>query len=327
MRGVVCAGWLVFLVGAGQAAAEGTEVKLTSLTSVRFASADEGRAVLTAADAFTAGLSRFDIQCRMKTDREVQLADWKRFVAEHVRTWEPAEMEAVTQSLTRLSERLGDFRLPLPTTLLLVRTNGDEEGGAAYTRGTAIILPTRVLAYQPNQLDRLLAHELFHILSRHDGATRVKLYRIIGFESCEPIDPPSSLAPRRITNPDAPLIDCTIELPVTNIKDVKTVTAAPILYSTRPYDAARGGSLFEYLTFRLFVVEQQGGRWQPVLARGEPFVIDPRKEPAFLDKVGRNTSYIIHPDEILADNFVRLVMGDKDLETPRIIEEMRRALR
>ena len=34
----------------------------------------------------------------------------------------------------------------------------------------------------------------------------------------------------------------------------------------------------------------------------------PEKEPAFLDKIGKNTNYIIHPDEILADNFVRLVM-------------------
>ena len=35
----------------------------------------------------------------------------------------------------------------------------------------------------------------------------------------------------------------------------------------------------------------------------------------------------IHPDEILADNFVRLVMGDKDVPTPRIIDEMRKLLR
>ena len=56
-------------------------------------------------------------------------------------------------------------------------------------------------------------------------------------------------------------------------------------------------------------------------------VIDPKKEPAFFEKVGKNTNYIIHPDEILADNFVHLVIGTKNLSTPRIIDEMRAALK
>ena len=64
----------------------------------------------------------------------------------------------------------------------------------------------------------------------------------------------------------------------------------------------------------------------PVLRQGEPVVIDAPKEPAFFEKVGKNTNYIIHPDEILADNFVRLIMEDQDVATPRIIDEMRQIL-
>src|SRR5207247_3590346 len=103
---------------------------------VHFASVDQGRAVLLAGDVFTASLSRFDLQCRMKTDKDVSLADWKQFVAEHVRRWEPSEIETVAQSLARLSQRLADFRLPLPPVVTLVRTTGEEEADAAYTRGT-----------------------------------------------------------------------------------------------------------------------------------------------------------------------------------------------
>src|SRR5207237_3503105 len=137
---------------------------------------------LTAGDSFTASLSRFDLQCRLKTDKDVTLADWKQFVAQHVRPWEPAEIEAVSQSLQRLQKRLAEFRLPLPPVIRLVRTTGEEESNAAYTRGTSIALPTKVMKYDEAQLDRLLAHELFHIMSRHDGAVRSKLYKIIGFE-------------------------------------------------------------------------------------------------------------------------------------------------
>ena len=96
--------------------------------------------------------------------------------------------------------------------------------------------------------------------------------------------------------------------------------------SVKEYDAKKGGSFFQYLTFRLLVVEKKGDRWQPMLLDGEPIVIDAKKEPAFYEKIGKNTNYVIHPDEILADNFVHLVMEDQDLMTPRIVKEMRLTL-
>src|SRR5205823_2035438 len=71
---------------------EKAEIPLTPAAVVRFASLDEGRAILTADDAFTASLSRFDLQCRLKTDKEATLADWKPFVAQHVRPWEQGEI-------------------------------------------------------------------------------------------------------------------------------------------------------------------------------------------------------------------------------------------
>ena len=74
-------------------------VRLTDRTEIRFATPDEGRAILTADDPFTANLSRFDLQCRLKTDKDVTLAGWKQFVAEHVRAWEPAEIDSIGESL------------------------------------------------------------------------------------------------------------------------------------------------------------------------------------------------------------------------------------
>jgi hypothetical protein len=297
--------WLA-IVGAAVAADDAAlPIEIAGGTTARLATVEEGRTVLTAEDAFTKSLSRFDLQSRLKSGEEVQLAAWKEFVAGHVRPWDEAQTKAVTESFARLSKRLEGYQLPLPKKILLIHTTGQEEGNAAYTRGAAIVLPDKVLAYSPGQLDRLLAHELFHIMSRHDGALRQRLYRIIGFEVCDPIELPPSLAPRKITNPDAPLTDCTIEL---RTADGKVVTGAPVLYaSVKEYDAARGGSFFQFLTFRVLVVERKDERWQPMLLEnGEPIVIDAKKEPTFYDKIGKNTNYIIHPAD-LADNFVHLV--------------------
>jgi len=322
---VLTASFLSFVVLAADARPQ-KPIAFTPSTEIRFASPDEARQILTAKDAFTSSMSRFDLQCRLKTDKDVSLDDWKHFTAEHVRAWEANEIATVSGSLARLKTPIADLRLPLPSVIQLIRTTGDEENNAAYTRDNAIVLPKRVLSYDQTQLDRLLAHELFHLLSRHDGAVRARLYKIIGFEVCEPIEVPASLASRRVTNPDAPLVDCTIKL---SAKDGATVVGAPVLYSqTKDYDAKSGKSLFQSFVFRLMVVERQreNGPWRPVLKNGQPVVTNPREEQAFLDKIGQNTNYIIHPDEILADNFVRLVLHDQNVPTPRIIDEMRRVL-
>ncbi|HEX5104412.1 MAG TPA: hypothetical protein VFV87_11405 [Pirellulaceae bacterium] len=218
---------VVCFAPAGAALADDApKLEIAAGAAVRFASVEEGRTVLQSDDAFTRSLSPFDLQSRMKSAEKVQLEAWKDFVAQHVRPWEEEDVKAVTESVTRLSKRLAKYRLPLPKEIVLVRTSGEEEGNAAYTRGTAIVLPDKVLKYSPQQLDRLLTHELLHILSRHDGALRQRLYRIVGFEVCDPIAMPESLAPRKITNPDAPLVDCVIEL---TADDGQTYTAAPVL--------------------------------------------------------------------------------------------------
>lgn len=312
---------LVVMLGARSLAVD--DLPLLGETRLRFASLEDGQAAMIADDDFVRSLSRFDLQVRLQSAEPVTLDQWRDFAKAEVRAWEPAQIERVTESIERLRTRLSKLKLPLPDVVLLVRTTGKEESGAAYTRGTAIVLPDKVLAYRPDPLDRLIAHELFHIMSRHDKTLRSDLYRVIGFQTCPPIALPASLAPRKITNPDAPLVDCYIEI----ADGDKTYTAAPVLYSSKKeYDAKAGGSLFSYLTFRLLVIEQRDGAWQPAMKGDQPVVIDPKGVPAFFEKIGKNTTYIIHPDEILADNFVHLVMGAANLATPRVVERMGRIL-
>jgi hypothetical protein len=42
--------------------------------------------------------------------------------------------------------------------------------------------------------------------------------------------------------------------------------------------------------------------------------------------VGRNTDYIIHPEEILAENFALLVLGAGNVPSPEVLTRMREAL-
>ena len=50
-------------------------------------------------------------------------------------------------------------------------------------------------------------------------------------------------------------------------------------------------------------------------------LLKPDDVPDYFAKIGRNTGYIIHPEEVLAENFVLLVRGKSDVPTPRKSEE------
>lgn len=308
---------------------------LTAETQVEFASLEAGRSLVSTPDTFIKALSRFDRQVRLQTDGDATEAALLEFLAGEVVAWDDAAVEQdaavettrsmVTQSLARIRPKLEPFHLPLPKTVLLVQMSGKDEANAAYTRGTAIMLPKpRLLKLKPNDLDRLLLHELFHVLSRNAPELRRDLYRIVGFHVCAPMALPPAMAELKLTNPDAPLIDCRIEL----TDDGETCWAAPILYSSSAtYDAIKKPPLFQYLTFRLMKLEEHDGRWRPLVKEGEPVLIDPAQSKSFAEQIGQNTKYIIHPDEVLADNFVFTVMQTEKLPSPEIIERMSARLR
>ena len=63
-----------------------------------------------------------------------------------------------------------------------------------------------------------------------------------------------------------------------------------------------------------------------MLRDGQPHLLDAEKTASYHEQIGKNTRYIIHPDEILADNFVHLVNQTKDLPSPKIVASMRKKL-
>lgn len=317
--------WMLGLVGLSSAGADDAAepFALTETAKVVFADAAAGRAVLLADDDFSRRLSRFDLQSRLQTDKEVTREDWRKALGEEVTEWPAEDRAKILQTLETLKPRLAKFRLPLPKEILFIRTTGKEESDAAYTRANAIVLPAAKIRHQQPQLESLITHELFHVLSRHDATVRAALYKIVGFSIEGEAEIPQSLDDRRITNPDAPRLDCYIQLK----NDEQTVTAVPILYATpKEFDAKQGRRMFDYLTFRLLVVDKQEAKWRARMMGEQPVVLDPKKIENFFDQVGRNTSYIWHPDEILADNFVHLISGRQKLATPRVTEEMAKVL-
>jgi hypothetical protein len=278
-----------------------------------FANVDQARQILGTRDAFVERMSPFDRAARLKTSRVVTEAEYLDFAASAALGWEEADRRAISAAYEGVQARIRALRLPLPAQFLVVKTTGTEEGDTAYTRQTAVMIPRSKVR---DNLPRLLAHELFHIASRANPALAERLYAVIGFTRCTEASYPAELAARKLTNPDAPRNDYCIHVTL----DRQSVVATPILFSrVESYDPARGGEFFDYLQLGLLV------RTEPGAALSTQRVVGLQQVTGFFEQVGQNTQYVIHPEEILADNFALLVL-DVNGKSPAVLTGMRRTL-
>ncbi|MEF8787985.1 MAG: hypothetical protein V5A84_02835 [Planctomycetota bacterium] len=177
----------------------------------------------------------------------------------------------------------------------------------------------------------LLSHELFHILSRYNPKLREQLFKAIGFVKCREITLPGVLNKRKITNPDAPVYDHCIRVEVRQAER----WAVPVTFSrTDKYEPERGADFMDYMIFRLLLVEKTGEASEgepmpvrPIREDGKAKLVSPGDVSGFLEQVGRNTRYVLAPEEIIAENFRLLVTGERDVPTPDILRRVEEILK
>jgi hypothetical protein len=290
-------------------------------TTFEFATAEQGRAIIAARDEYVQRLSPLERALKAKSGVPVSEEDFLQFLTGAVQPWPDADRAAVQAALESIRPKLAELSLPLPNTVLFVRITGAVEGNSPHTRANAILL-TEGSVQRPGFLPYLIAHELFHIASRYNKAWRDAMYATIGFVPIEEVTLPLHLASRKITNPDAPRIDAAIKVQI----DGGMVWVAPLLQSTVDrYDATQGGEFHKFL--KLTWLEVARGEHPPGRAEltQPPRLRDTAHLGGFLEQIGRNTKYIIHPEEILADNFAQLATGQTG-PSPEVHQRLREAL-
>lgn len=283
-----------------------------------FASPEEAATLLGRVDRFTSRLSRFDMQCRLQTRADVTREQFLAFASQQALPWTDQDRQKIEPLMAEIIAKLRPYTMRFPDYVLLIKTTGKEEAGAAYTRRPGIILPRDKLNLPAARLQRLLVHELFHLFSSADQPLRTRMYESIGFVSYGAVALPKAWEQRRITNPDGP-VEAFIKVEV----DGQTLTVAPILFAkTAEYDPSTSASLFESMKLWLMPVDAARTQPLPLLQGKDPWLLEPGSVKSYFDQIGRNTNYIIHPDEILADNFVHLVFGTEDLPSPHIVDRL-----
>jgi len=288
---------------------------------ILFADLDQARELLGCSDEFTSRLGSFEIQARMKSAQSVSEQDFLAFAAGCALPWESPEQDHLKTVLQNIETRLVQYRSLFPSEILLVKTDGREEADCAYTRQSAIILPPAKIAYPVEHLERFLVHELFHILSRHQPDLRSRLYGLLGFQPCPEIAWPPDLSERRITNPDSLYNDHYIRVQYQGT----ACNVVPVLFShTEHYDPVRNLRHFDYLISRFMMIHQRNGQWQAELREGRPVLAEFNEVQGFCEQVGRKTTQVEQPEELLAEDFVSFAFDDRNVPAPKIVTEMQK---
>lgn len=304
-------------------AAEDAIWKIGVATRIQPLGLAEAREFLAHKDDFVTAMSPLDRQIRVGSRQAVSEEAFLKYVADQAIDWPDEELRRLSNIVRQLSEKLADYRLELPQAIGLIKTTGKEEAGAPHCRRNSIVMPHGVLQRSDEQLERLLAHELFHILSRNNVDLRLRLYWIIGFEPCDPLQIPTTLKGRRITNPDEPQQRYRVQL----MHNDRSIQVTPILlWKTASFDLDQSRGLFDGWEAGWLEIAKNVDGWIVVRNNGIPVIHKFADLPALQRRVGSNTDYVIHPEEILAENFAHLVMATKNLPDRQIVRQMREVL-
>jgi hypothetical protein len=255
--------------------------------------------------------SEMSIQMKKPLPEQVNRAEmlpaFMEFLRGDVASFTADEAKFTADAMEKIQRTVAEVAPDIfPDTLIIIKTKGTHYGdGVYYTRDNLIIVPANELATRKtNPFTTTMFHELFHVYSRLHPAKRVQLYKLIGFEEIglAKLRMPDALAQRVLYNPDGVDFAQKIDLTLT---DGSKISAIPIIYAKSPGFVTGNPEFFSYLEFNLFqITPNADGSWQVVTKEdGYTSVLDMQKLTDFFKQIKDNTGYIIHPDEVMADNF------------------------
>ena len=290
-------------------------------TRVRFAAVEAGRALLMAEDEWMRATSEFQRRAVMGSAAPVTLDAFKHWNGDAVRPWSAEQRLRWRRVLERLASSFAALRIPLPADVLLIASNGQESAQAPYTRAHAVVLPGPVV--HPGYTDAmLLAHELWHVAARHAPALATRLYAEIGFQAIAELAFPDPWAGMRIANPDAPSNLHAMRLRV----DGREPWVTPVLVATRT-TLQPDETFFNVMEPRLVELEpgRNGDFSRAVLRDGQPLWHALDGPHDYLRRLGGNTGYVIHPEEVMADNVALLATGQR-ARNPELLARLKAVL-
>ena len=318
-------------------------------------SCDDGKRVLSDLDdPFLVELQEFEIAARMK--KQASLEEFLDFQVSNVIEWSKDDVMKINpmiENVVTLVSKFSFLTQSLPDKISVFLTTGKEEAAVervpvAYCRGLSSIFISKSNVAEwlddESKFQKLILHELWHILSRNlDPEKADEFYRIFGYERIikkRGVYHPEELVPLKFTNPDA--IYNSHYINVTS-EDGETLPLVPLIFLT-PHDISDADSSpIESMTLAFAVLKMEVDEpsekllcsWVTETPAPEDLpenisadevqdvtvLIPPGDLPEdFWKQISRNTEYVIHVEEICAENFVLCVLGDDKCSDPTKVQ-------
>lgn len=285
-----------------------------SSPQVVVASQEEGARAISARDEYLSTVTAGDVSIWLRrpgSGRDVDAL--AQYLAGNVLPWSPEERARLDAMIARVSPRLADLAPWLPERVQIARFRTESSSGADFTRGDTIFLSS--LKPTDDAMDERFFHELFHIISRSHEARRREFYAIVGFEVCTPLVLDDALRAHVLTNPDAPIVEYASQVQINN----RTVWATPLMVADLTRYTPRS-DLFDHVELQFLALSRDAsGR---CVADASSTLTQAELGAAVVARAGGNTNYVLHPEELVADNFAQMMMGRRDAPSPEVYSRL-----
>ncbi len=269
-------------------------------------------------------IGRLDIAIQMQRNfpetmsRKGVIATYQDFLQKDVTDFTESEKKFIGGVCKEILSLCGQVNSDIfPANMWLIKSHGKHYGSTAYyTRENGVVIPKQaIVAENYTSFLGVMLHELFHIYSRLNPEKRQALYQRIGFKKCgqlENLQMNDGLRQRILLNPDG--IDYAYAISLKS-PEGEQVDAIPLIVSNETQYTNDKKAFFDYIHFDLYAIQPPYSRLIQVKSDNEGFTkAGMTRWPDFHRQIGGNTNYIIHPDEILADNFMHLMMSKRNEE-------------
>ena len=299
------------------------------LTKIKFRFADlkEAQNLYLSNTEYFNNFSQYDLDYKLNK-KNATIKEFKDFGVSQMLEFTKEEKEILSKQIKKMEKTLEKqkMRLPFNQEITFIKSTQKEENGSlAYTHGTQIYLGERIFDLIDNKnikkmftFEEILWHELFHCMTRTNKTFRKDMYKIIHFTVNEKdFIIPKVIFDISISNPDVEHHDSYATF---NIKG-KNIDCYMVLTASKPFNKP-GDSFFRCMKSAIVPIDSKGEFYLPEDAEN------------FWDIFGKNTNYVIDPEECLADNFcyamlneeyqqyLECKMNELNFKNPEIIEKI-----
>ena len=299
-------------------------------TKIKYRFADEKKAqeLFLSNTKFLNNLNQYDLDYRLNK-KNATLEEYKAFGTSQMREFTEKEKNLVSKQIIKMENTLNNQKMNLQfdeEIIFIKSTQKEENGSLSYTHSTQIYLGEDIFNMMGDKSDirdkfeveKIFWHELFHCISRTNVIFRKEMYKIIHFTVMDKdFIIPKEIYEISISNPDVEHHDSYATFKI----DGKNIDCYMVLTAFKPFNKP-GDSFFNCLQFSIV----------PIDSKGEFYL--PQDTENFWEIFGKNTPYVIDPEECLADNFSFAILNQEyekyseckrselNFKNPEIIEKI-----